>query len=112
MRVDLLLPKPTNVETFRRARERFIPESSGCYVLTTFLGEVLYMGLTRNLRRRMNEHLDTPEKVEPTQLGRAFLFHWIECSDIVTIERTWLDIHIRNTGGRPLLNKVDSPIST
>ncbi len=27
------------------------------------------------------------------------------------IERTWMNIHIQNEGKRPVLNKVDSPIS-
>ncbi|ANL30129.1 excinuclease ABC subunit C domain-containing protein (plasmid) [Rhizobium phaseoli] len=40
----------------------FIPDSSGCYVLTSFDGNVLYVGLTKNLKRGMAQHLDNREK--------------------------------------------------
>lgn len=111
MKIDFLVPQPPNNETFRRSRERFVPEASGCYVLTTFSRDVLYVGLTENLRRRMNEHLDSLQKTGETKIGRALLFFWIECTDTRLIERTWLSIHIQHEGVRPVLNKVDSPIA-
>jgi hypothetical protein len=57
---------PPRKEAFRRSDERFMPENPGCYVLTTFLGVVLYIGLAQNLRRRMSQHLDNPQKTSPT----------------------------------------------
>jgi hypothetical protein len=112
MRVEALIPQPTQVETFKRARERFIPERSGCYALTTFRREVLYVGLAKNLRRRMNNHLDSETKRAVTALGRASLFFWIESAEIERIERTWMNIHIQQEGGLPLLNSVYSPVTT
>lgn len=47
----------------------FIPDNSGCYVLTSFDGNVLYVGLTKNLKRGMAQHLDNREKVNPTSNG-------------------------------------------
>ena len=111
MKIDLLIPQPPKNETFKRSRERFVPEVSGCYVLTTFSRDVLYIGLTENLRRRMNEHLDSPQKTGETKLGRALLFFWMECTDTRLIERTWLNVHIQHEGARPVLNKVDSPVA-
>lgn len=109
MKITDLIPGPVQCETFRRSRERFVPEKSGCYVLTTFSKDVLYIGLTNNLRRRMNEHLDNPNKTGETSLGRAVLFYWLESNELNKIERTWLNIHIQHEGAIPILNKIYSP---
>ncbi|MFO1424724.1 MAG: GIY-YIG nuclease family protein [Candidatus Competibacteraceae bacterium] len=112
MKLDLLVPLPHTSEPFRRNRERFIPAKPGCYALTTFEREVLYIGLTINLRRRINEHLDSAAKTELTARGRAVLVHWTETTEINKIERTWLNIHLLNEGCLPILNSVYSPTST
>lgn len=111
MNICELNPKPPYFEPFRRNRERYIPAKSGCYALTTFSKEVIYVGLTNNLRRRMNEHLDNPDKTYETKIGRAIFFFWIETPEINKIERTWLNIYIQHEGALPLLNKMYSPIS-
>lgn len=112
MKLNLLVPYPCASEPFRRNRERFIPAKPGCYALTTFEREVLYIGLTMNLRRRANEHLDNAAKTELTAHGRAVLFHWTETTEINKVERTWLNIHLLNEGRLPILNSVYSPTST
>ncbi|MEJ0025665.1 MAG: GIY-YIG nuclease family protein [Rhizomicrobium sp.] len=112
MNIEALVPQPSGCEPFKRNRERFVPEKSGCYVLTTFSKEVLYVGLADNLRRRMNDHLDSPTKTDETKLGRAVLFHWIESTDTNKIERTWMNIHIQNEGVLPVLNRSYSPTAT
>lgn len=111
MNVSELSPAPQYVEAFRRSRERFIPNRSGCYVLATFNGVVLYLGLSNDLRRRFNEHLDTPSKTTLTTQGRAVLFHWVEVSDLNKVERTWQNIHLINEGRLPVLNNIYSPTS-
>jgi hypothetical protein len=112
MNVDALVPEASHCEAFKRSRERFVSEKSGCYALTTFSKIVLYIGLADNLRRRMNDHLDSPIKTGETELGRAVLFHWIESPDTNKIERTWMNIHIQHEGVLPLLNKMYSPTPT
>lgn len=112
MNVDKLIPHPTHCEAFKRNRDRFVPETPGCYVLATQQGVVLYVGQATNLRRRMNDHLDDPTKTGITRLGRAALFHWLECSDIATIERTWMNIHIQHEGELPVLNRTHAPTFT
>src|SRR5438034_2150212 len=101
MNIAELIPQPSNSDTFKRNRERFIPEKPGCYVLTTFSRVVLYIGLTNNLRKRMNDHLDSPQKTGETKIGRAVLFFWIESLDTNKIERTWMNIHIQCQGSLP-----------
>jgi hypothetical protein len=111
MNVGELVPQPQDVESFLRSRCGFVPETSGCYVLTTFSNVVLYVGLATSLRQRMNDHLDTPEKTQGTEKGRAILFHWLETADVNRVERTWMNIHIQHEGKLPVLNKVYSPVS-
>jgi len=112
MNICELIPQPPHCETFKRDRVRFIPDTSGCYVLSTFARSVLYVGLTDNLRRRMVAHLDSPGKNSVTKLGRATLFHWIECLETNKIERTWMNIHISHEGLLPPLNGVYSATHT
>lgn len=112
MNVSALIPRPSCSEPFRRSRERFIPQTSGCYALTSFDGTILYIGLTGALRRRFREHLDNPEKRAARPDGRAVLFHWTETSDVNKVERTWLNAHLASEGSLPGLNKINSPVST
>jgi predicted GIY-YIG superfamily endonuclease len=112
MNVELLVPVPFRSEAFRRNRGRFIPEASGCYALTNFSKEVIYVGLARNLRKRFNQHLDDEQKTAITELGKAILFWWCEREDTNEVERTWMNIHIQHEGKLPLLNIVYSPTAT
>jgi excinuclease UvrABC nuclease subunit len=109
MNVDSFIPCPIFKESFHLSRRKYVPEKSGCYVLTNFSGIVLYVGLAKNLQRRMNDHLKSSGKTTETVFGRAVLFHWIETDDINKIERTWLNIHIAYEGSMPILNKIYSP---
>lgn len=112
MIVDLLVPIPTACEPFKRRSERFITEKPGCYVLSTFTGVILYVGLATSIRRRFCNHLDDPNKTAETLLGRATMFHWIERLDLEKVERTWMNIHVSQEGALPILNRVYSPTAT
>ncbi len=74
MTIDKLVPVPAKRESFRHSSLRFVPETAGCYVLTTFENVVLYIGQAVNIRRRMSDHLDDPRKTEMTPRGKAFFF--------------------------------------
>jgi predicted GIY-YIG superfamily endonuclease len=112
MKILELVPPPKQCETFKRSRARFVPEGSGCYALTTFSKEVLYIGLSTNLRRRMNEHLNSPDKIGETRVGRAVLFFWLESDNISKVERAWQNMHVQHEGHLPELNRLNSPVST
>lgn len=111
MNIIELIPQPLHYEPFNRSREKFVPEKPGCYVLTTASKTVLYVGLTNNLRRRMNNHLDDLRKISETKEGRAVLFYWIETLETNKIERTWMNIHLLHEGCLPVLNGKYSPTS-
>lgn len=111
MNVTDLVPRVHGAEPFRRSQLRFLPTVGGCYVLSTFVGNILYIGKTVSLRRRFVEHLDTPSKLEVTALGRASMFHWSVYDDVATLERTWMNAFILVEGALPLINKLYSPVS-
>jgi len=105
----MLQPRADRREAFRRHRQKSIPDGPGCYVLTSFTGVVLYIGLATDLRRRFGQHLDSPQKRAPTVHGLAVLFYWREALEINKLERTWLNIHELAEGRLPVLNAVHSP---
>ena len=111
MKIQYLQPFPDHQENFRRDRERFIPKMPGCYVLATFQNDVLYVGLTKNLRRRFEDHLNDPEKISRTENGTAFFFYWLECDDLEKVERTWQNECELEDGVLPILNSLRSPVS-
>jgi len=113
MKVDKLSPPVAGSEPFRKSRERFLPDRPGCYVLTTFDGEVLYIGLANCLRRRIAQHLESPSKTALTLQGRAVLVHWrtTDPLELEKLERTWLLIHEQHEAKLPALNSVHSPVS-
>lgn len=111
MKVENLEPEPDCREYFRRDRQRFIPNQPGCYVLATFHSDVLYVGLSKNLRRRFGEHLDDPKKKANTRKGPAVYFYWVECTELEKVERTWQNSCELEDGVLPLLNDIKSPLS-
>ena len=111
MNVNELRPVPQCVEPFRLDQAKFVPKRSGCYVLATATGHVLYAGLASNLNSRLLQHLDDAEKVSPTSEGRAVCFYWFECADLNSVERGWLNMHRVQHGSLPVLNTSDSPVS-
>ncbi len=111
MKVENLKPMPDRRESFRRDRQRFVPEQSGCYVLATFQGDILYVGLAKDLKRRFGDHLDDPKKTSKTENGRVVLFHWFECDELEKVERTWQNECELEDGVLPILNRVKSPVS-
>jgi predicted GIY-YIG superfamily endonuclease len=112
MKAKQLVPKVDNRVQFSLKYRKFVPKETGCYVLTAFDDEVLYIGLTDNLYRRFAEHRDNREKRDPTSRGVAFWFYYLACAEkeIYRIERSWLNQHVELHGELPVLNKVNSPV--
>jgi predicted GIY-YIG superfamily endonuclease len=112
MKVNQLIPVVENRVQFSFKAHKFVPAESGCYVLTNFDNEVLYIGLTDNLHRRFAEHRDTKEKRQETSQGTAFWFYYLpyEEKEVNRLERTWLNLYMESHGVLPILNKVYSPV--
>ena len=112
MRVGELAPAIVKRVQFSLRYQKRVPNESGCYVLATFGGVVLYAGLSDKLRRRFGQHRGVEEKREVTSLGKAFWFYYLEKPEKETrrVERSWMNQYRSIHGERPVLNKVDSPV--
>lgn len=113
MNVNELVPLPTTKVVFKHSIYKKIPKCAGCYVIATFDENILYIGLSKNLHERFQQHLENKEKTEPTINGKAvwFYFSLYDPSNLPKLERTWLNQFVVIHGHRPIMNKVDSPIS-
>ena len=112
MNVSQLTPSPVKRIKFTLESVKQLPAVAGCYALTNFQGEILYVGLTVNLFQRFKQHRDTPEKCLPTALGRAHWFYFVtaDANEINAIERGWQNQYSAVHGTLPVLNKIDSPV--
>lgn len=112
MKVDELTPRPTGRVTFKLESFRKVPPNSGCYVLSTYDEDILYIGLSDNLFARFQQHLENPEKTSTTKEGRAVWFHYMKygADNLPKLERTWLNHYAAMHGRLPILNKVSSPL--
>jgi excinuclease UvrABC nuclease subunit len=114
MIVDELRPVPTNKSKFDFQGIRVLPETMGCYVLSNFHGEIIYIGLAINLKQRALQHFDNPDKHGVTQEGKAYWFNYVMLKSeklIYRTERGWLNQYELAHGCLPPLNKIHSPVS-
>lgn len=113
MKIDELSPQPTDKVHFRLSSFKSVPKETGCYVLTTFDEEILYIGLSDNLFNRFQQHLGNLEKTNPTKEGKAvwFFFTIYNPKNLPKLERTWINHFSARHGRLPILNKVNSPVS-
>ena len=112
MNVANLHPQPQEKAPFQFSDYLQVPEDSGCYVLTSFDGHILYIGQSKNLQRRFEEHLDDPAKTQPTPQGRAVWFYWLLHKELHlnALERGWLNEHAAVEGNLPILNAASPPV--
>lgn len=114
MKVTELRPTPKDKTKFDFQGIRIVPEDMGCYVLTNFHCDIIYIGLATRLKQRALQHFDTEEKRGITKEGKAFWYFYIQLKDEKTIfrtERGWLNQYELAHGELPPLNKVHSPVS-
>jgi len=74
MKISELKPLPESKTNFKLSQYNFIPTFSGCYVLTTFNDDILYIGQAVNLRRRFEQHLKILKRHYRQKRGKHFLF--------------------------------------
>ena len=113
MKIEELNPTPAGKNRFNLASYKLVPKEAGCYVITSFDNEILYIGLAQNLNSRFVQHLDNSEKTMPTAEGKAIWFYYLNyhSNNLPELERSWLNQYSAKHGRRPILNKADSPIS-
>ena len=69
MNVSELTPSFTGRTPFRLSDNLRVPQSPGCYAIANIYDDVLYIGQSSDLSRRMSEHLNNPRMTKPTILG-------------------------------------------
>ena len=107
MKVAELEPPMNNKVSFDLRFVVHVPDTPGCYILSTIYDDVLYIGETNDLRRRIGEHLDDPRMTRRTPEGLASWFHYTELPDDKTYptEQFMLSQHRYKVGRRPALNR-------
>ena len=113
MKIEQLNPLPTVKVQFKLSSFKQVPKETGCYILTTFENEILYIGLSVNLFERFQQHLNNPEKTNSTNNGKAIWFYFTiyDSINLPKLERTWINQFVAIHGKLPLLNKINSPVS-
>lgn len=93
---------------FRLSEIARVPEASGCYVVTNITDDVIYVGETKDLHRRIQEHLSDPRMTGPTPLGLVswFCFGLWSCADISDVETRLLFDYKAIHGQWPPLNRT------
>lgn len=80
--------------------------------MCSFDEQVLYVGLTDDLKRRFDEHVADERKHVVVDDVRVFWFYWIPAplTAIARIERGWQNQYAAQHGRLPPMNKIQSPI--
>ena len=113
MKITELKPIVSNKTEFHLSKVKFIPVEHGCYVLTNYLNDILYIGKANNLNIRIKQHLENPLKTEITALGVAYFYYYktvINENELFKLERGWLNHFELKEGKLPILNSIHAPI--
>ena len=104
-----LYPKCTSKAHFHYLNIGELPAAPGCYVLASYEEDILYIGKSKDIRRRIGEHLDDSSKTGMTPLGRASWVFYLraDAHNIDILERGWANEHELREGVLPVLNKIE-----
>lgn len=62
MKSSCLFPRPTERVVFRAYYCYLVPRCAGCYAITSFDDDILYIGKSIDLKRRFLEHINSSKK--------------------------------------------------
>lgn len=109
MDFNLLDPTIEKTVEFEYSNQKNIPETYGCYVISNFNNEIMYIGKATSLRNRFTDHIENTEKNRSTVLGKAYWFSFRICLnefDIAKLEKGWLNAFELKEGKLPIFNKI------
>lgn len=94
--------------TFNLANAFRVPSAPGCYVLTNIYEEILYIGETNDLNRRLQQHWNDRRMRQRTPNGVASWFYYKELPAHLTYqtEQLLLTRYKFSVGRLPLLNRA------
>ena len=93
---------------FRLSENLRVPEIAGCYILANIDDDILYIGQTIDVSKRMQQHLSDPRMIELTSMGLASWFYWgiWPTNEIRTVEERLLFNFKAIEGRLPPLNRT------
>lgn len=108
MKVTELRPSLLDRVQFRFSESIRVPETSGCYALSSIFNDVIYIGKSVNLCRRMQQHLEDSRMTKLTSHGLATWFNYgiLSPAEINRIEIQLLFAFKALEGQLPPLNRV------
>lgn len=113
MKISQLNPAPLQRIQFNGWHQRIsAPREPGCYVIASFIDEVLYIGQSVNIANRIQDHLVDDCKRQRTAGGVAHWLYYTICDhekDLNALERGWILQHLSHEGKYPPFNKVMPP---
>jgi len=113
MKITELSPKIFEKIEFQLSKVKFLPEKMGCYVITNFSKDIMYIGQTINLKSRLQQHLENDQKTKLTSNGKAYYFYFKIIEQEIhlnKLERGWLNAFELKEGHIPILNSVRGPV--
>ena len=112
MKISDLIPPANLLARFERLPLLLLPASPGCYVIANFNKEIMYVGQSDNIRRRLaEEHLFDKRIAGKTILGVAFyaaVLLEVE-HKLDALETGWINEYRIRHGKLPLLNRISPP---
>ena len=62
---------------FSYQKYSLIPKESGVYAITNYKGDILYIGISINLKKRFSDHIDSNKFHDITPIGKSYWFYYI-----------------------------------
>ena len=114
MKVSELNPRPVDRIRFDDWQQRIAsPQEPGCYVIASFDDDILYIGQSVDIGKRMESHLTDNRKRKLTPDGVAYWLYYTirqEGSDLNALERGWVLEYRGREGKLPPFNKIMPPV--
>lgn len=113
MKANKLDPAPVLRIQFDGWQQRiYAPREPGCYVIASFTDEILYIGQSINIARRMQDHLVDDRKRQRAVGGVAHWLYYTICErekNLNALERGWMLQYISHEGKYPPFNNAMPP---
>ena len=104
MNVRELIPSVTHVAKLRLSEVDRAHDGSGSYVISTFSGDILFIGIGGNIRDCFAKSMSALKKPAFSSHRQPVFFHWRLATNPAALTEIWLKRHRLSEGCVPLLN--------
>ena len=109
MKVEQLVPACNGKARFEYIQIGALPERPGCYVLTSFEGDILYIGQSKNVARRVGEHFNNWSARRNSPFWVFYLLVH-DSHELDALERGWVNEYQLREGALPQFNSISPPL--